>query len=851
MGSRGRVGIFGVGVCVLSAVAPCAFGQTRVSSEKGSAVRGPDPARSVDSINTAAAPSVSTDYADYAPGDTVVITGSGFDANDTITLLVAHSDGTPVGGAGHDPFAVISDESGNFSATWFVDPDDSGGSVFLLTADCAHGLHAETTFTDTIPGHGVVTSVTPTDGGCVSVGANSSLTTWEVQPGKTYTVIIEGVDDAANSGTDATMLFFLQNTVTGNLCLTGQQVSAGVYSLQITIPVHSCETSPINYGVCDGATAKRARGNAADAVPSTTTNGVHLRANTDCMATGSISCSSVEACCEDGGICNDRTISNCLNTTAGHGAGTPMGPGSTCATTTCGGRREDCTIQCANEFIADCNGPTDPSATGSAICSGTCTASSSDGSVGGICPQEETITRTWTCTSPDGGESASCEQTIHVVDTTPPVVTCPADCEVECGEAICITPLCNLESCACGGEPSCTDDCGDCSISSTCLFIQDGCPTVVAGVTPPPKTGTLQKTFSGSDGISTVAGSGGCPNTASCTQTIKIVDTTAPEILCSDNITVQAHTGECCSTVSFGTSSSDTCDDSLTVECSTPSGSCFGVGTTEVNCSATDDCTNSSGCQFSITVQTSICGSKKYDADGDGVGETGIAGWKVVLSGDAGATAHTDASGNYCFNGLAAGNYTATEVAPNSSWLNTSPTSCSFPELTCPGSCAFNNVCLGAGGGLTLGYWSNKNGLTRMNDGGTMAPELAQLTALCLRNANGSDFDPTSYSAFKGWLLKATSTNMAYMLSAQLSAMTLNVESGNVAGGSIIDAPGCGGFVSVNDVMAAANAALCADGNTPFGDPNRAVQECLKNALDRGNNNLNFVQSAACPFAPY
>jgi hypothetical protein len=46
--------------------------------------------------------------------------------------------------------------------------------------------------------------------------------------------------------------------------------------------------------------------------------------------------------------------------------------------------------------------------------------------------------------------------------------------------------------------------------------------------------------------------------------------------------------------------------------------------------------------------------------------------------------------------------------------------------------------------------------------------------------------------------------------------------------------------------MAAANGALCADGFTPSGDPNRATQEFLKDALDDANNNLNFVQATPC-----
>jgi hypothetical protein len=99
---------------------------------------------------------------------------------------------------------------------------------------------------------------------------------------------------------------------------------------------------------------------------------------------------------------------------------------------------------------------------------------------------------------------------------------------------------------------------------------------------------------------------------------------------------------------------------------------------------------------------------------------------------------------------------------------------------------------------------------------------------------------------------------MSYMLSAQLSAMVLNVRHGLVNGAGMIYAPGTGsasslGFASVNDIIAEANAALGADGYTPSGDPNRALQEALKNALDAANNNANFVQAspATCAAATF
>lgn len=55
-------------------------------------------------------------------------------------------------------------------------------------------------------------------------------------------------------------------------------------------------------------------------------------------------------------------------------------------------------------------------------------------------------------------------------------------------------------------------------------------------------------------------------------------------------------------------------------------------------------------------------------------------------------------------------------------------------------------------------------------------------------------------------------------------------------------------MAAVADLMAEADAALCADGYTPFGDPNRAVQACLKSALDSANNDMGFVQPGPCLF---
>jgi hypothetical protein len=161
----------------------------------------------------------------------------------------------------------------------------------------------------------------------------------------------------------------------------------------------------------------------------------------------------------------------------------------------------------------------------------------------------------------------------------------------------------------------------------------------------------------------------------------------------------------------------------------------------------------------------------------------------------------------------------------------------------------FGNLTLGAGGGKTLGYWSNKNGQALVG-----ADDLALLRGLNLVNDNGTPFDPTTYAQFRTWILSATATNMSYMTSAQLAAMALNVHNGLVSSSALVqvglptdpDLVGvvginANGFIPISDLMADANALLGSDPTVLSGNAVRNKMEKLKNALDKANNNLNFV----------
>jgi hypothetical protein len=257
-----------------------------------------------------------------------------------------------------------------------------------------------------------------------------------------------------------------------------------------------------------------------------------------------------------------------------------------------------------------------------------------------------------------------------------------------------------------------------------------------------------------------------------------------------------------------------------------------------------------------------LCVDKFYDANANGVQDASeplLQGWQYQVFEDDNLIIRAETS--HC-SVVPPDTFHVFEGTPiETNWIHTTPTQV---DVTLAANetrtVTFGNVCLGAGGGLTIGYWSNRNGQREENDS-----DFTFLNTLCLRNASGTDKDFTqslsqNKLALNVWLLDATAVNMAYMLSAQLTAMELNVRHNHVQGGAMIYAPcllayapinglSAAGFISANDLMTLANSLLCADGYTPSGDAHRAEQECVKTALDDANNNRNFAESTPCPFS--
>jgi hypothetical protein len=126
---------------------------------------------------------VTTDLPDYPPGSTVIITGSGFLAGESVKLQVLHYDinGDNDASAAHQPWYVTADADGNISSTWLVPLDeDEFGATLFLTADgqdpTLPARHAETTFTDASEypsGIALSAGSTSPQTRCVGISANT------------------------------------------------------------------------------------------------------------------------------------------------------------------------------------------------------------------------------------------------------------------------------------------------------------------------------------------------------------------------------------------------------------------------------------------------------------------------------------------------------------------------------------------------------------------------------------------------------------------------------------------------------------------------------------------------------
>ncbi|MDA0945664.1 MAG: T9SS type A sorting domain-containing protein [Bacteroidetes bacterium] len=187
----------------------------------------------------------------------------------------------------------------------------------------------------------------------------------------------------------------------------------------------------------------------------------------------------------------------------------------------------------------------------------------------GNCTGSYTVVRTFTATD-DCGNASSATQTITIIDTTAPVLTIPADYTAECSDE---HPL---------GDASAVDNCGDVTITLVTDTTSGSCPQAYY----------VARTFTAVDD---------CGNTSSATQTITIVDTTAPVIDAQDAMSISCDTYS--ADDAYGTAADNCGSTTLTWDDTAVSGGCtMPVGTYMRLYTAVDECGNVSTFEQVITL---------------------------------------------------------------------------------------------------------------------------------------------------------------------------------------------------------------------------------------------------------
>jgi predicted outer membrane repeat protein len=174
--------------------------------------------------------------------------------------------------------------------------------------------------------------------------------------------------------------------------------------------------------------------------------------------------------------------------------------------------------------------------------------------------------------------TSTCATTVHVLDNTPPTITCPD----------------NIAK---------TTDAGQCSAVTTySVTASDNCAYTLTRTSP---AGTASGSVFpiGTTNVEwSVTDAGG--NETSCAFTVTVTDEQDPTITCPANISKTTDAGQCTAVTTYSVTASDNCAYTLTrtSPAGTASGSAFPIGTTNVEWSVTDAGGNATSCAFTVTV---------------------------------------------------------------------------------------------------------------------------------------------------------------------------------------------------------------------------------------------------------
>jgi uncharacterized repeat protein (TIGR01451 family) len=238
------------------------------------------------SAATSFAVGIATDKLEYLPGNTVTITGQGWQANEAVTLTINNAAGTR-------PTVVLNvtaGADGTFKNSSFVAQEIDRDQILTVLAQGSSGTTTMIAIKDGVaPGSLRCSALTPFDSAHYSMARS-----------QTVTCTIEGATDLSpgqQAGTEPVEV--LVRNPLGNVPATVTSVSGTTINFQYTAPSNACGSSTVSYGpikVCDvtcGCGACTTMPTAGNDAASNIISGTHLAAGfTYATTAGAISCST-------------------------------------------------------------------------------------------------------------------------------------------------------------------------------------------------------------------------------------------------------------------------------------------------------------------------------------------------------------------------------------------------------------------------------------------------------------------------------------------------------------------------------------------------------------------------------